>query len=202
MGRIMRGPVRAGIFSRAFAVAFLVAGCTTTGNSGADYIDEHDQWCEKCSVMSPQQFEDALTRLRSTRDLRADIFVSGAPALAPVTPPLRTIESDDEKCAVASSEDVAKLVSLIAALKWTHSVLSTVRPDFEIRIYQAGRASERPVLEAFLDREEVYVASPVDSTILLNGRYVSVDHGHYHAFSDFVEDLTNQSGKCARPHKE
>lgn len=196
----MRGPVRAVILSSAIAAAVCVsaAGCASAGNSAARYIGAKDTDCTSCSAMSRAQFQDVLARLRKIPDLRADIFVGGAPDYAPVALPLRAVE-DGAKCTVADGRAVAKLVALMRALEYSPGVLTSVRPVVEIRFHRAGDAPERPVLEAFFDWG--FSGGPFKKnavmTAIINGRLVVVDYKHLGALEDFAAALTVPPGNKA-----
>jgi hypothetical protein len=196
----MRGLVRAVILSSAIAaaVSFPPSVSASSRNGVARYIGKHDIGCTSCSAMSRAQFRDALARLRKTPDLRADVFVGGAPDYSPVALPLRAVE-DGAKCTAADGKTVAKLVTLMGALKYSAGVLTSVRPVVEIRFHRGGDAPERPVLEAFFDWG--FSGGPFKEgavqTAIIDGRLAMVDYKHLSALEDFAAALTVPPGNKA-----
>jgi hypothetical protein len=176
-----------------------------TGNAGPGYVTERDPYCMSCAAMPAARFQDALTRLRNSRDLRADVFVGPGWSNRPAAPALRDIEHES-KCSVADGEKVVKLVALMSALKYEPGDLTAVEPVIEIRFYRTGHASEPPVLEAFLAWE--YVESrfreKASMTAIVNGQFVNVDYEHLNELVDFVStwDVRRRNKMCKASRNE
>jgi hypothetical protein len=65
-------------------------------------------------------------------------------------------------------------------------VLSVGEPVVEIRFYQAGRAPQRPVFEAFLGWDYLENKFGASTTAIVNGRFVNVDYKQVNELLDFV----------------
>lgn len=154
-----------------------------------------DYGCDGCSRMSSSEFRLALDKLKTTSQLRVDVFAFFM-VNRPYALPLRAIEGG-AKCTIADRDEVANVVRLVSALEISQVERMSVESVVELRFYRSDDTeAKRPVLEAFFDMASTRgdVAGGLATSVVINGKLAMTYKKEVQKILDYAGDVTRSPG--------